>query len=183
MKSTLLLVFLSVIFTKSKAQDSSIVLGRYEQFCTAQGKLIKTKVIGIGDTRSATVEVLKTTDVRQGDSISVVRISPFFLGVKPLIANNNIYIEKDELATVIALLQYYSNELKNENARQFIYSYITTNDVRIGVNYKEELFSTSWLSFSKLYQHFRTPVQEVLWFGRKDVAILLNLFQVAQKQM
>ncbi len=73
-----------LIATILHAQDSSIVLGRYERYLTTPGKLLKTNKTVVGEIRSVSIEVLKTTDIRKADSISVVRLTSHVMEILPL---------------------------------------------------------------------------------------------------
>lgn len=184
MRHLYLLTAFILIATILHAQDSSIVLGRYERYLTTPGKLLKTNKTMVGEIRSVSIEVLKTTDIRKADSISVVRLTSQRYGNTSLISNNNFYIEKEELATVINLLQYYAAELKNLNAgKQVFYSYITENDVEISCMYEESFFSGWYVSFGKVYQHLRTKVPGSVSFSRRELETLIRLLQLTQQEL
>jgi hypothetical protein len=192
MKQLYLLVLLIVTSTLAPAQsmlhlqDSTILLSGYEQYCTTPGKLIKTFTRVIGEVRSASIEVLTTTDIRKGDSVSVVRItSPaWYTTTNPLIAVDNLYFSKEELGNIINVLQYYNTEIKNGNViSQNSYSYITDNDVKISCEYEEGIFNNYWLRLRKIYHNLRTPAMSGYSFGKRDVEELIKLLQTAQKTL
>jgi hypothetical protein len=191
MKQLHLLVLLIVTSSLAQAQnilhlqDSTILLSQYEQYCTTPGKLIKTFTQVIGEVRSARIEVLTTTDIRKGDTVSVVRItSPAWYTTNLLIAVDNLYFSKEELGNIINVLQYYNTEIKNGNViPQNMYSYITDNDVKISCEYEEGIFNNYWLRVRKIYHNLRTPTMSGYSFGKRDVEDLIKLLQTAQKTL
>ena len=70
---------------------------------TARGKALKTQAQTIGQIRFTFIDVLKTTDIRKGDTVSVVVLRSENSGFVPW-----IFIDKEEIPNLINLLKYYA---------------------------------------------------------------------------
>jgi uncharacterized membrane protein len=180
MKHLNLLLLCILLAVYSEAQDSSFVLSKYEQYATARGKALKTVGQTIGQIRNTIVDVLVTTDIKKGDTLSVIRFSSENFRFVP-----TIFIDKEEVPNVINLLKYYAAEIKNGSVvNGAYYSYITPNDVNVTCSYEMGLFNGSVsVGFFRMYQYLRFNAPGGHFFGKKDMDGLIKLMQDAYKAM
>ena len=174
------LFLLFVLFAAClQAQDSTFVLSKYEEYSTSRGKALKTMGRTIGQIRNTYIDVLRTTDIKKGDTVSVVRLTSAASNIDPW-----IFIDKEEVPNVINLLKYYAAEMKNGSVMNGVdYRYITPNDVSITCSDSPGFFGGTFITFSKIYRYSRTQIAGGLSFGKKDIEGLIQLMQTASNAL
>jgi hypothetical protein len=179
MKHLNLFLLFALVTVCLQAQDSTFVLSKYEEYSTSRGKALKTMGRTIGQIRNTDIDVLVTTDIKRGDTVSVVRLSSAIADTGPW-----IFIDKEEVPNLINLLKYYATEIKNGSVLNGVYySYITPNDVSITCYYSPGIFSDTYLKFNKIYRNLRTTVPQGHTFGKRDIEGLIQLLQNANNAL
>lgn len=182
MKSILFLIVFTAFAFFSNAQDSTVVLSKFEKMATAPGYLYRFNEKMIGTVHSQNIAVIKIKSINTADSSSVIRISPSSWDNTPVIGRSVFYIGKEDIGGVVKTLEYYAGQIKNNEPFTSPYlSYITSNDIQILCKSENHLFSTSYLSFTKVYQYLRTPVlfSSVYFNNKKEIDRLIDLLKTA----
>lgn len=177
---TILLLFINSIFGLAGiGQDSTISLSKFETFSSQPLKILKIEIKEIGSVGQWMVTKLKTTDAATGISVSAVKIDKNFFNIVPEIVNpTTLYIDIEDLDSVISALDYFIKEQNIQKPAGYPeYSYFTSTDVKVSCYY-----AGSWrFELSKVYQKLRTPVAgSVITFNKKRITELVELLRQSE---
>lgn len=182
MKNALFVILFTAVTFCSNAQDSTITLSKFEETATTAGIVRKFTEKPIGTIKGLNVTVLRMTNFSNGDTSSVIRISSNYPETQPIIGSNVLYFLKEDAASVIKLLEYYSSQIvNNQPPADAYFSFTTSNDIQVLCKHEERYFSDSFLSIRKVYKHLRTPVggSGISFNNKKDIDKLISLLKEA----
>jgi hypothetical protein len=177
MKLLLPFLLFSFLSFRSISQDSTITLSKFEIFTSQPNKLMKTEIretVSIGSTLLSRV---KATDLTSGENASAIKISTERTSDMTPINTKAVYIELNDLESIISALTYFSREVNQPKPEtNAYYSFITSNDVAFTCSYSYSGFGFWNIEIGRIYPKLRTPVAASTYsFSKRRIDELIKL--------
>lgn len=188
MKNEVITLVFVLLCSILKAQDSTIMLSKFEQLTTTRGKFYSIEEKIVGNVRNRNVTVIRVKDMNANETLSAVRITGRVWNDEPvpIVNYSNLYFDKVDLIEVIKNLEFYLLQINKNNGifPGIYFTYVTSADVEVVCQYYQGFSSEIFLTISKLYQYKRTPVPyTTITFRKKDMESLIDLLKIATNQL
>ena len=137
--SLLLLIFSC---STAAAQDSTIVLSRFEEFSTSRGRLLKMESVSTGNFGNLYSEFVSATDLNSKEIKTALRFRTSWGLSINVVEKNWIYVDREQIPLVLTALDTMKKQLQATNfTPERSFSITTSNDVRLSLRYEDGILT------------------------------------------